>query len=69
MLKKIGKKKDNDVNANVAQLERSNNKYYTSAFRYIQINIQIQIYIKKKKKGKITSAHTFLMQIASSKFD
>ena len=68
MLKKIGKKKDNDVNADVAQLERSNNKYYTSAFRYIQINIQIQIYIKKKK-DKITSAHTFLMQIASSKFD
>ena len=33
---KIGKKKDNDVDADVAQLERNNNKYYTSVFRYIQ---------------------------------
>ena len=43
---KIGKKKDNDVDTDVAQLERSNTKYYASAFRYIQI----QIYIKKKKE-------------------
>ena len=33
--RKIGKKNDNDVNADVAQLERSNNKCYASTFRYI----------------------------------
>ena len=33
--RKIGKKNDNDVDAAVAQLERSNNKCYASAFRYI----------------------------------
>ena len=33
--RKIEKKKDNDIDANVGQLERSNNKYYTSVFRYI----------------------------------
>ena len=48
MFKKIGKKKDNDVDTDVTQLERSNTKYYASAFRYIQI----QIYIKKKKRVK-----------------
>ena len=35
--RKIGKKNDNDVDADVAQLKRSNNKYYASTFRYIQI--------------------------------
>ena len=30
---KLGEKKDNDVDVDVAQLERSNNKYYPSAFR------------------------------------
>ena len=33
--KKIGKKRNNDMDAEVAQLERSKNKCYTSAFRYI----------------------------------
>ena len=33
--RKIGKKNDNNVDADVVQLERSNNKYYISAFRYI----------------------------------
>ena len=32
---KIGKKKDNNIDADVAQLEPSNNKYYASPFRYI----------------------------------
>ena len=32
--RKIKNKKDNNVNANVAQLERSNNKFYVSVFRY-----------------------------------
>ena len=32
---KLKKKKDNDVDANVAQLEHSNNKCYASTFRYI----------------------------------
>ena len=36
--RKIGKKKDNDVDADMVQLERNNNKCYTSAFRYIQIS-------------------------------
>ena len=33
--RKIGKKKYNDADADVAQLERSNNKCYVSAFRCI----------------------------------
>ena len=33
--RKIGKKNDNDVDADVAQLERSNNKCYASTFRYV----------------------------------
>ena len=33
--RKIGKKNDNNVDADVVQLKRSNNKYYISAFRYI----------------------------------
>ena len=33
--RKIEKKKDNDIDVNVPQLERSNNKYYASVFRYI----------------------------------
>ena len=33
--RKIGKKNDNDVDADVAQLERNNNTCYTSTFRYI----------------------------------
>ena len=33
--RKIGKKNDNNMDANVAQLEHSNNKCYISAFRYM----------------------------------
>ena len=33
--RKIENKKDNDVDVDVAQLERSNNTCYASAFRYI----------------------------------
>ena len=33
--RKIGKKKDNDMDADVVQLERSNNKCYALAFRDI----------------------------------
>ena len=32
---KIRNKKDNDMATDVAQLERNNNKYYASTFRYI----------------------------------
>ena len=39
--RKIGKKNDNDVDADVAQLEWSNNKCYALAFRYIYIYIYI----------------------------
>ena len=35
--RKIGKKNDNDVDADVVQLEHSNNKCYVSTFRYIQM--------------------------------
>ena len=35
---KIGKKNDYDVDTDVAQLKCSNNKYYASTFRYIQID-------------------------------
>ena len=34
-LEKKKKKKDNDVNADMTQLERGNNKCYASAFRNI----------------------------------
>ena len=33
--RKIGKKKDNDVDVDMVQLERNNNKCYTSIFKYI----------------------------------
>ena len=33
--RKTGKKKDNDMGADMAQLKCSNNKCYTSTFRYI----------------------------------
>ena len=33
--KKIGLKKDNNMDANMVQLERSNSKCYASNFRYI----------------------------------
>ena len=36
---KLERKKNNDMDANVAQLEHSNNKCYVSAFRYIYIYI------------------------------
>ena len=36
-------KKTNDVMDEVAQLERSNNKCYVSAFRYIQIDLNSQL--------------------------
>ena len=32
---KLEKKKDNDVDADMTQLERSNNRCYALAFRYI----------------------------------
>ena len=35
IIRKCEKKNDNDVETNVAQLKRSNNKYYTSAFKRI----------------------------------
>ena len=37
--RKIGKKKNNDIEADVAQLEQNNNKCYASIFRYIYIYI------------------------------
>ena len=33
--RKIENKKDNDIDADMTQLERKNNKYCVSAFRYI----------------------------------
>ena len=39
--RKIWKKNDNDVDANLAQLKCSNNKCYASTFRYIYIYIYI----------------------------
>ena len=38
------KKKKDDMDNNVAQLECSNNKYYNSIFRYIYIYMTLQIY-------------------------
>ena len=41
--RKIEKKNDNDVDANVAQRERNNIKHYDSAFSNIQIQINFFI--------------------------
>ena len=38
---KLEKKNDNEVDIDVTQLERSNNKCYASAFRYIYIYIRL----------------------------
>ena len=35
IVEKLERKEDNDMDADVAHLERSNNKCYASAFRYI----------------------------------
>ena len=35
IIRKLERKKDNDMDVDVAQLEHNNNKYYVSAFRYI----------------------------------
>ena len=40
LFKKIGKKQDNDVDDDVAQLKRSNNKCFTSTFSNIQIRMK-----------------------------
>ena len=40
--RKIKKKQDNDVNADLAQQGCSNNKCYTSAFIYIQMCIETE---------------------------
>ena len=64
-LQKIKKKQDNDVDTDVAQYERNNNKYYTSIFRYIYRYVMCLIFFfpsfntlvsleKKKKKKKNT---------------
>ena len=46
--RKIGKKNDNDVDANLAQLKCSNNKCYASTFRYIYICIdRLNLFYKK----------------------
>ena len=37
IIRKLERKKDNDMDIDVAQLECNNNKCYISAFRYIQI--------------------------------
>ena len=60
--RKIGKKQDNDVEANVAQLECSNNKCYALAFKYIQSckNLMwhnIYLFILVKKRAFRTSNH------------
>ena len=44
---KLERKKNDDVNACIAQLEYSNNKCYTSVFRYIYIYIYIDIDLQK----------------------
>ena len=39
IIEKLERKKNNDVDADVAHLEHSNNKYYVSVFRCIYIYI------------------------------
>ena len=43
--RKTGKKKYYDVDADVAQLKRNNNKYYVSAFRDIYVYIYMTAHI------------------------
>ena len=43
--KKIEKKKDNNVDNDVAQLEYNNNKYYILTFKYIYIYIDIDLFL------------------------
>ena len=40
IIRKCEKKNNNDVKTNMAQLERSNNKCYASAFKCIQVKIR-----------------------------
>ena len=47
--RKIKKKQDNDVNADLAQQGCSNNKCYTSAFIYIYIYICVCVCVQKPK--------------------
>jgi len=39
IIEKLEKKLDNDVDADVTQLERNNNKCYASAYIYIECNL------------------------------
>ena len=47
--RKIGNKKNNDVNANVIQLERSNNKYYILLYVYKQNTNDQKLYAKSQR--------------------
>ena len=46
--RKIENKKDNDMDADVAQLECSDNKSYTLAFRYIQIDMKLSCRLQQQ---------------------
>ena len=46
--RKIGNKKNNDVDANVIQLKRSNNKYYILLYVYKQNTNDQKLYAKSQ---------------------
>ena len=46
--RKIGNKKNNDVDANVIQLKRSNNKYYILFYVYKQNTNDQKLYAKSQ---------------------
>ena len=60
--RKIGKKKYNNVDANVAQLKRNNNKCYALVFRY---NIYIYIERERERERERFIAHGPLFLISS----
>ena len=70
-LQKIKKKQDNDVDTDVAQYERNNNKCYTLTFKYIQIchvlkfffpSFNTLVSLEKKKKKKKTLRRQYLVK-------
>ena len=44
--RKIGKKNNNDVETDVTQLKRSNNKYYASIYIYIYICVCVCVCVR-----------------------
>ena len=64
--RKIGKKNDNDVDANLAQLKCSNNKCYASTFRYVYIYIYRRLELFTLNKKKTLQVFSYYRMLSSS---